>query len=711
MAYEHILSPLQVRGKTLKSHVVHSKCYNMFGDAPEDFRKATNFFCGIADAGAATVTIAVGTFPDCRGQRSVMSNMEMDDPKIAAQFTALIDEVHKHGTLCSASLMNVEPQDVNISSMSQEEWDAIPKIGDYNPNFYNKSAITPEHIEGMIQDYVSQCLALKEIGFDMVTFYMSYRAGILANALSPLLNRRTDQYGGTTAAERARLPLEVFRRVRKACGEDFLIEVQISGEEEAPGYTVDDWVEFCKLCEGLVDIFQVRGWEGSRVHVTGFNSRKEEPGSMKYARAFKKRGIAALVAPVGGFTDADTMEKALKNGETDLIAMARGFMADPKRSEKMKAGKGEDITPCLLCMKCLHPSCSVNPRLAEMENPTLFPQVKPDPKRVAVIGGGVSGLRAALEASQFGHSVTLYERNDYLGGQMKYALYQSFKWPYKDYLNWLIRQVKAAGVEIRLNTAAVPEEIESESYDALICALGSAPKAPPVAGVETAKVWQVDEVYGHEAELGHRVVVVGGGDAGRETGLYLAQCGHEVKILTRTQQGYTDNNHCILGTVEAYQNARSLEMIEFAETLEIQTHQVRCRVKINMPRRPLTFNSVVEMTHRPKKPAEHIPGFLYPEYPDITPKLPVGGEGKDGRKTGMPQPKETVVQIAPENIIIEERILDCDSVVVAGGRASRVKEAAAFAGTAPRIFVIGDNVQPGTVTECTLTAYMAARAL
>ena len=98
MTYETILSPVQVGSRTLKSHIVHSKCYNMFGDGPDDFRKATNFYCGIADAGAATVTLSIGTFPDCRGERSVMSNMDMDDPRVAAGFTAMIREIHRHGT-------------------------------------------------------------------------------------------------------------------------------------------------------------------------------------------------------------------------------------------------------------------------------------------------------------------------------------------------------------------------------------------------------------------------------------------------------------------------------------------------------------------------------------------------------------------------------------------------------------------------------------
>lgn len=711
MKYEYTLKPLTIRGKQLKTHMVHSRCYNMFGDTPEHFRKATNFYCGIADAGAATVTLSIGTFPDCDGQRSVMSNMEMDDPAVAARFTQMIAEIHKHGSLCSASLMNVEPQQFSICELPQDEWDAIPKTGDYNPNFINKPTISEARIEGMIQDYVKQCTALKEMGFDQVTFYMCYRASILATALSPVLNKRTDRYGGTTMEERARLPLEVLRRVRQAVGEDFIIECQISGEEEAPGYTVEDWLNFCALCDDYVDIWQIRGWEGSCVHVTGFNSSKEAPFALRYAEAFCKRGLKAKAAPVGGFGDPDMMEAFLREGKTDLIAMARGFMCEPHRMEKLRQEQGDDIAPCLRCMKCLHPSCPVNPALSLMEDPTVYPDLPPEAKKVAVVGGGAAGMRAAIECARLGHHVTLFEKNSYLGGQMLYAEQQDFKWQFGDFLRWLIRQTEKCGCEIRLNTPADPQELKREGYDAIICAVGSQPKMPPVPGADAPGVWNIDEVYNGSARLGHHVVVVGGGDSGRETGLYLARKGHQVTVLTRSQQGYTDNNHCILGVVQAYQNCGNLEMVEFAETTLIEPHRVCCTVKVNMPRRALTFNSVSQLSRRPRQNAAPIPGLIYPEFPFTPPELPVGGAGKNGRKTGFPHPKEEVPEIRPEEIVTEHRIIDCDSVVVSGGRTSCHDAAAAFAGAAPRVFLVGDAIEPGSLAEVATSAFAAAREI
>lgn len=133
-----------------------------------------------------------------------------------------------------------------------------------------------------------------------------------------------------------RLPLEIFRRVKAACGQDFIIEIQTSAMTESPGYDVEYWLDFCQLCEGLVDIFQVRGWDGSYTHVTGFNSSREAPYNLQFAEAFKRRGIKGLVAPVGGFGDPETMERALSQGQTDLIAMARAYIADLHLAEKLR---------------------------------------------------------------------------------------------------------------------------------------------------------------------------------------------------------------------------------------------------------------------------------------------------------------------------------------------------------------------------------------
>lgn len=715
--YEHIFSPVTINGITLKSRLTHTKSGGGVDGSEESFQKATRYFTNIAKNGAALVCMIVGSWPDCEGKRSVMSRLFMDDPQVQAGFTRMIGEVHKYGTLCTASLMNVEPQELNISHL--DHWNFDWK-GDYNPNFKNKPEISAARIDGMIDDFVFQCRELQRIGFDGVTFYMSYRASILANAISPVLNQRKDQWGGNTLEERARLPLTVFRRVKEACGQNFLIEIQTSAEEEQPGYDVEYWLDFCQMCEGLVDIFQIRGWDGSYTHVGGYNSTKESPWNLQFAEKFKARGIKALCAPVGGFGDPDTMEQFLAEGRTDLIAMARQYYADTSFGIKLQEGRGADVTPCLRCMgKCDSPSCAVNPYSMLLQNPGLFPATKGS-KKVAVIGGGPAGVRAALAADERGHQVTIYEKSDALGGQAKFAVYPDFKWNLRDYLYWMRRQVAQSGCQVRLNTLATPEQIKSEGYDAVILALGSEAKTIPVQGAELPGVLTIDQVYENPDAIGQRVVLVGGGASGKETALYLARTGRQVTLLTRKQAVFAENNHCIYAVQHVFETEPNLTVVEFADTKEIGSRYVVAEVKTNMPQRKLTFQGVKEMLETHVEEPPHIPGFQYPVYPDLTQQMGPPPElmKEDG---GMPKPPglgmgfahdpEEIQQIDEKDILREIIRFDCDTVIVSGGRQSRTEAAAAFQGCAPEIYVIGDNVKPGSIQECTLTGFAAAMAL
>ena len=330
--YECLLSPFQIGSVTLKNRMLGSKC------ALQSFtlEQAAEFYGDMARNGAATVTVAMGdhpernlNLPDKEGRMPHMDGTgnDMRDPKVVEGYRKIAETVHQYGTLASASMMDIEPTDVNISDTPN--WDEIPKKGDYNSAvFRNKPGISYERIQLLIEEFAFRAKEAKDMGYDMCTFYMSYRSSILATSMSPLLNQRTDKYGGKTMAQRATLAKEVFSRVREVCGPDFLIEAQISAEEEAPGYTFEDFLDYCQALEGYVDIIQIRGVDGSATHVNGLNLQKDHPSSVDYAERFKARGLKIACAPVGGYGDPALMERYLEEGKTDLFAMARQFLAD-----------------------------------------------------------------------------------------------------------------------------------------------------------------------------------------------------------------------------------------------------------------------------------------------------------------------------------------------------------------------------------------------
>ena len=715
MEYKHILSPISINGITLKSRMYKSVSGGGLDGSPKQFERATRYLLAIARGGAATINLAVGSWDvQDEGQNRGPLVINMNDPKIQAGYRKLIEDIHSEGTLCLSMIGNLEPHGYSFCYL--EDWDQVvaPLKGQYNDVWKNYPTCPTELLDKLVEDYVWHAKKLKELGFDGLTIHMCYRTSMLSNSISPIGNRRTDKYGGDTLETRAKLTLDIFRGIKEACGQDFLIEVQQSAEEEI-GYDVEYWLDYCKLCEGLVDIFQIRGFDMSLTHCTGFCCEKENPPQLKFAEAFKKRGIKALAAPVGGFGDPDTMERFLAEGKCDLIAMARAFIADPEIGIKLAEGRGEDVRPCLRCMgKCDYPTCSVNPYHALIKYPNLFPE-SGAAKKVAVIGGGPAGVVAAIAATERGHQVTLFEKQETLGGQLRFAENNIYKWQLRDYMYYLRRQAEKAGFEIRTGVTATPEMIKSEGYDALILAMGSDPKNVPVTGADSHRVFLVDEAYDNEAELGARVVVVGGGASGAETALYLATRGHEVTMLTRKQEVYSDNNHCIYGEKQAYDKQENLTVIEFATTTEIGDGYVVADIKLNMPTRPLCFYTVSEMNAPESIDIDEIEGFRYPEYPyaEGQPRWPLT-KAEFRRMGSMPNPMHTFYpepEVDESTIVHEIRKIECDSIVIAGGRAPKRGEAEAFAGCAPEIYVVGDNVCSRSVQEATTTGFAAAMSL
>lgn len=275
-------------------------------------------------------------------------------------------------------------------------------------------------------------------------------------------------------------------------------------------------------------------------------------------------------------------------------------------------------------------------------------------------------MRAALVARKRGHEVVLFEKKDVLGGQLIHADYADFKWPLKNYKDWLIAQLDKQGVTVKLSTAPTPEEIEAEGFDAVIAATGAVPKRPNIPGADDEKLWNPIDVFGNEEKLGKKVVVVGGSETGVETALYLCANGHDVTVLTRQTQLASDANqiHYIAALKKYYSAMDNFHYALNAATTEVTPGSVKFTV--HTPPRP-------EMPPMPGMP----PMPMFNEKP--------GPYSADGEYT-----------------------IDCDSVVVCGGVAPEAKAGLAFSGSARQFFLIGDCDEPGRVYQCTRAAFAAA---
>lgn len=540
--FQYLLSPIQIGSHILKSRMIAPQAlpHYLQGSEPYPSEAIIHHVSNIAKNGAAIVAFGAWDDTDQRKAGGTASHFPMfdySDPSNETYVCKLVDCIHFYDSLASIYLMPLE----------MPNFQPKPSMDKPFPMWFSPvekvSEITQTMMQDMIDLAVMKALYFQQLGFDMISLQMSYREFMhigLSKFFSPLTNDRTDEYGGD-AVGRGKLALDMCRAIKAACGKDFLIDLWIAGEEEPGGITAEDTVSFAKAAEGIVDILQIRGGNINPVHPTGFNSCESEPVTLHVAKKVKESGAKLVVAAAGGYGNPRYNERFIAEGMLDMVAIGRQFICDSNYGKKIYEDRPEDVVPCQRCAKCHVPYekgpwifvCSGNPtmgiadRLDKMVSPAVCP------KKVAVVGGGIAGMEATLEASRRGHRVTLYEKSAQLGGQLLHADYPEFKWPLRNFKDYMIRQVLKANITLKLGTEATPAVIAAEGYDAVIVAIGAEPKNLSIPGADSKKVIMPIAVYGHEEELGKNIVVVGGGEIGAETGLYLAECGHHVTLLTR----------------------------------------------------------------------------------------------------------------------------------------------------------------------------------
>ena len=524
--YPNALSPIRIGNVVFKNRITSapSTMHSMSNGELYPTEDAISFFEERARAGVGMVTVAgIKVGKDVQDD-GAMTAWDVNAPNHRNKLMELVERVHFYGAKISMELIGIFPEGYTVS-------DGCSIMG-----WGEGHEITREAMDEFKNDWVDAAEKLADCGFDAILIHSGHSCP-LAQFLSPLTTKRTDEYGGSTE-NRCRYLIEILDAIRARVGKRLLIEVRISGTEfEEGGIDLDEGIRIGEQIQDHLDILQVSaGMHNPKwmtwVHPCGF--RPPMP-NIYVAEAFKKSGkFHVPIVTLGAIDSVDSAEEIIADGKADMVTMARSLIADPELIKKCVAGHRDDVTPCIKCMRCHdstvyghHFQCSVNPTAGLEHSISHLVQPVESIKKVAVIGGGPAGMKAALVAAERGHSVTLFEKDSKLGGMLHKAGYFSFKYPVKDYMNWLIAQVEKHSIEVKLNTAANAETVKG--YDAVIVAIGAEPFILPVPGVEQAKI--AIDVLGHEETLGDSVIVIGGGQVGCETALHLAKLGKKVTVV------------------------------------------------------------------------------------------------------------------------------------------------------------------------------------
>jgi mycofactocin system FadH/OYE family oxidoreductase 2 len=479
--YPHLFSPLRIGTVTVRNRIMQTAHVKLFAENAVDSQRNVDYQAARARGGAGLLIT---------GNRVVHPTSTTGFPRVAWQYLPealesdrrLTAAVHEHGAAIFAQLNHFG---LNATSDSADDPRVLWGPSAVKSPAYGETpkVMEPEDIAEVVE-WWARCAELsREGGFDGTEVHISH-SYLLHQFLSPLYNKRTDEYGGSFD-NRFRFAREVIAAVRDRVGADWVVGVRISLSDFIPGaLDIEDAVRVAQEleAEGQIDYVNVTA-AGYHNIFLAIQPSDEPDGYLVELTARVKAGVAQLpVFTVGGIKDPALAEEILASGKADMVAMTRAQIADPEFANKVHEGREDEINHCIRgnqgCIgrvfKGLPISCTINPSAGrEGRLGTLRPAKRP--ARWLVAGGGPAGMKAAVTLAQRGHSVTLVERDAALGGQVNLIL----RTPGRDEFGWITRdlevQLRKAGVEVKLGTEATPELARELEPDGVIVATGAVP--------------------------------------------------------------------------------------------------------------------------------------------------------------------------------------------------------------------------------------------
>ena len=547
--FPRLFSPVDLRGHVLRNRIVFGAHTANMSEQGLPGERHLAYYRERALGGAAMLVIE--PMPVHPAAVLTRGNFRNSTDEVIPHFRKITDSVHEEGSLILQQLYHVgQHGDADNSYHANWSPSGMPSYHDSD----GSHSMLEAEIEETNGGFVQAARRCRDAGFDGVEVWAAYH-GMVDQFWTPWSNQRTDRWGGSLE-NRTRFSREIITRIRKLCGEDFIIGIAVNDEPD---------FEVALQRESIAEIIALHDRDQLLDYVTGGTGSycdfyklmptflyPERLGA-DLAEVLKGAVTHALVIAESHIRTPENAEAVLSAGQADLVSIVRGQIADPHLANKAREGRAEDIRTCLSCNQMCWGrrgrdywiSCLVNPSAGrEFEwGGDRFQKTK-TPKRVLVVGGGPAGLEVARVSAERGHKVTLAEAGDRLGGQFRLAGMQPRRGQIIDLLDWYARQLSQLDVEVRLNAFLDADEIIEFAADTTVLATGSYPtdtgfqKAIPhvekLPGIELGGVFSAEDVMARRARPGKRVILLdeGGNWKGCGTAWKLAEDGHEVTLVT-----------------------------------------------------------------------------------------------------------------------------------------------------------------------------------
>lgn len=563
MSYEALFTPLKIGGVTIKNRIIMCA---MGGTSPVGFdgkfvEKTRPYFLARAKA---NVGLMIPGVTSVGGQgRWLYQNEDL----FLGPLKSLMEEIHAYGSRFFLQLgagfgrsqmvfpgMDKMPAEMLRATMVAPS-DDLPNVWD--PSIKHR-ALTRQEIYDIIDAYGKAAALCQKAGIDGVEIHAVHEGYLLDQFAMANMNHRTDEFGGSME-NRLRFACEIIRSIKAACGQDYPVSVRYSVASKIRGFNQgalpgEDYVEFGRSMEespSAARLLEAAGADLLNADNGSYDSWywAHPPVYMPMACnlpevTYLKNFVKIPVACAGRMHDPELDARAIEAGQIDAVGVARQLLCDPEWCDKIRAGKLEDVRPCIACHNgCFaishykgNPSgfgrmgeCALNP--VTMNEEAMALKRTETPKKVAVVGGGIGGMEAARLLKLRGHEVTLYEKSGELGGAFIAAAAPSFKEQDKKLLLWYQRELKKLCVDVRLHTEIRPGQLDTLGVDAVIVATGAQPRRLPIPGFDGPNVVEAIDYLRDRKSVGDRVVIIGGGLTGCEIAYDLALKGKKPTIV------------------------------------------------------------------------------------------------------------------------------------------------------------------------------------